>query len=159
MFVYYIFTQEFFSKQIRITLNKIDESSESSLFNIICINLESSSNTCLHRQKIIFQNYNNLLCNANVSVLDASAKPASSFLLGNNFWFGSKSQCSYVNDEIVVSLSDKARNSDLFQAVSPFEVEMKYVHAQHNSPLQGKRNFLLSNRFHLNFKDIFSQSD
>lgn len=73
-------------------------------------------------------------------MVDASAKPASGFFLGNNFWLGSRDQCNYVGKKIAVEISerfDRNMKSNLFSDISPFEVEMKFVFAEHDSPLQG----------------------
>jgi hypothetical protein len=73
-------------------------------------------------------------------VLDASAKPVSGFLVGNNFWLGSQATCNYANKKISIELSDRfQRNakSNLFSDIAPFEVEWKMIYAKHSSPLQG----------------------
>lgn len=77
------------------------------------------------------------------TVLDASAKPAPGFIIGNNFWLGSQDQCRYVNRKMSFHLSDRFKRSmkaNLFNETAPFEVEMKIVHAKHFSPWQGKTN-------------------
>lgn len=74
-------------------------------------------------------------------VLDASAKPASGFMSGNNFWLGSSEQCVYVSSKIDFHLSTRFKRNtipNVFFDVAPFEVEMRYVYVKHTSPTQGK---------------------
>ena len=73
-------------------------------------------------------------------VLDASAKPSPGFVVGNNFWFGSRETCAYVNQKIPVELSDRYKSktkSDLYYELSPFEVQWSVVYVKQESPLQG----------------------
>lgn len=75
------------------------------------------------------------------SVVDASAKPASGFVFGNNFWLGSHDQCKYVNKKMDFELSNRFERNmkvNLLNDTSPFDVEMKVVHVKHFSPWQGK---------------------
>ena len=73
--------------------------------------------------------------------MDASAKPASGFILGNNLWSGFPNLCNYVDKKIDIQLSDRFKRNmkaSIFDEISPFKVEMKIIHVKHYSPYQGK---------------------
>lgn len=86
------------------------------------------------------------------TVIDASAKPASGFVSGNNFWLGMPAQCNYVSHEVPIKLSNRYQRNmapNLLTDVAPFEVEMRYAYVRHRSSLQVDFKILIENVLHL----------
>lgn len=84
--------------------------------------------------------------------MDASAKPASGFMSGNNFWLGMHDQCKYVSNEFSIKLSDRYKRNmapNLLEDTAPFEVEMRYAYVRHSSPYQVDFKIELENVLHL----------
>lgn len=72
-------------------------------------------------------------------MVDASAKPASGFMFGDNYWLGSRTQCNYVSRKLEIDISDRFErnmNPNLFDGIASFETEMKFVHVKHFSQWQ-----------------------
>lgn len=85
-------------------------------------------------------------------MIDASAKPSSGFIWGNNFWLGSQKGCESLNNPLSITLASKfprIMKSALVKSVSPFPVRYLVAHAKHKSPWQVNVKFLEENILHL----------
>ncbi|XP_063698043.1 nose resistant to fluoxetine protein 6-like [Culicoides brevitarsis] len=82
------------------------------------------------------------------AAIDASAKPSSGFIWGNNFWFGSQKGCESLNKPLSLTLAShfpRITKSTLKDAVAPFPMKYFVVHAKHQSPWQFEVKFLEEN--------------
>uniref|UniRef100_A0ABM1JBE7 Uncharacterized protein LOC107073609 n=1 Tax=Polistes dominula TaxID=743375 RepID=A0ABM1JBE7_POLDO len=74
-------------------------------------------------------------------VIDASGRPTSGFIYGNNYWFGSKDQCEDVENRNPLSLSKEVlQNNSKYRPIEdefpPFEVKYFVANIRHNSTMQ-----------------------
>lgn len=84
--------------------------------------------------------------------MDASAKPNSGFIWGNNFWFGSQIGCESLNKPLSITLSPRYQRimkSNLVHAVAPYSVQYLVAHVKHHSPWQFEEKFLEENILHI----------
>lgn len=86
------------------------------------------------------------------TVVDASAKPASGFVFGNNFWLGSRDQCNNMNKPISSMISNRYERTmilNLLEDFPPFDVELKMAYVLHRSPMQIDLKIMLEHVLHL----------
>jgi hypothetical protein len=74
-------------------------------------------------------------------VLDSSGEPRPGFVYGNNYWLGSRSQCTdTVNRAPFLLKDDVMRNNSRYRDVReefpPFGVNYFVAHFRHNSTIQ-----------------------
>ncbi|XP_015175156.1 PREDICTED: nose resistant to fluoxetine protein 6 isoform X2 [Polistes dominula] len=76
-----------------------------------------------------------------LKVIDASGKPMSGFIYGNNYWLGSRSQCEDANNKNPFLLSKtELRNNSRYRRIEdefpPYKVKYFVANFRHNSTLQ-----------------------
>lgn len=71
-----------------------------------------------------------------LKLLDASGRSEPGFVFGNNFWFGSRSQCELMKDPKIVALTSYLHHENLTSEITNFPVEYRIVHVRHSSELQ-----------------------
>lgn len=74
-------------------------------------------------------------------LLDVSGTPGDGFLIGNNFWTGSRLGCDYINEKRTLPVSAKwKKNASLFRdpefEYPPFDVQYYVARFTHNSTMQ-----------------------
>ncbi|KAJ6613713.1 hypothetical protein Bhyg_17720, partial [Pseudolycoriella hygida] len=106
------------------------------------------SETCNEHLQMIYKGINQKDVWA-MKVLDSSAKFEPGFILGNNFFLGSREECEMLQEKHYVTLSTRfLRNmkTNLVESVGPFDVEYNVVYAKHDSPWQIQTEFLLTRK-------------
>lgn len=84
--------------------------------------------------------------------MDASAKPSSGFIWGNNMWIGSRRGCESLNKPLSLTLTNRfsrIMKPNLEREVSEFPVQFLVVHATHYSPWQIEEKFLKEGILHV----------
>jgi Nose resistant-to-fluoxetine protein, N-terminal domain len=74
-----------------------------------------------------------------IKVLDASGKPRTGFVWGNNFWLGDERSCYQLNKPRKVSLVSSSRrrmHSHVPSIATKVPVEYRMFYASHTSPIQ-----------------------
>lgn len=77
--------------------------------------------------------------------MDASARPGTGFIWGNNMWLGSRRGCESLNVPLSITLTprfSRIMQQDLVRAAAPNEFQYVMVYAKHNSPWQIEEKFL-----------------
>lgn len=72
-------------------------------------------------------------------MLDASGRPESGFVWGNNYWLGSKAACDTINTPVSLFLStvnDRLNFKNLTETESTVPVEYRMVYARHYPKFQ-----------------------
>lgn len=86
-------------------------------------------------------------------MLDASGRSEPGFIFGNNFWFGSRSQCELMKIPKIVALTNYLHHENLTSEITNFPIEYRIVHVRHSSELQLNVNTF--DRVYTNFFKLF----
>ncbi|XP_011705541.1 PREDICTED: uncharacterized protein LOC105460740, partial [Wasmannia auropunctata] len=79
-----------------------------------------------------------------LKVLDSNGRYKPGFVYGNNYWLGSRSQCTDTTNRIPLQISKQILNTTLYHNLQnefpPFEINYFAVHFRHNSTIQYHMN-------------------
>lgn len=73
------------------------------------------------------------------TVLDASGRPDSGFVMGNNMWLGSRESCTFLNKPIKFYPAIKRERlsyPNVIEIASPLSVEYRVIYLRHMSKIQ-----------------------
>lgn len=120
---------------LTIKLNK----SNSVLYGGITTIKESDLNNKCYKELLMIKNEVDMKKTWALKMIDSSGKENSGFMLGNNFWFGSRDECDMIENPDFVELNHKAlRHSqkNIIGSKAPFTVKFWMVHAEYNTTNQ-----------------------
>ena len=72
-------------------------------------------------------------------MLDASGRPESGFIWGNNYWLGSQFSCDFLQEPPIIhlALNDHRKHyPNLIEITSPISIEYRIFYIKQNSKLQ-----------------------